>query len=170
MALQSFGERLALRVETPADADFLYDLYAATRSGEMALVDWSDAQQRQFLSMQFEAQSRHYREHFADASFDLIELDGVPIGRLYVYRGEHEFNIIDIALMPDCRGRGIGGFYLRSVLDEARAAGCAVVIHVEQNNPAMRLYLRLGFKRVKAVGIYWFMRWCDAPNQENTAS
>lgn len=148
-----------LRPVTAADNDFLFELYASTRAAEMAQVDWSDAQVREFLQMQFRAQSAHYDEHFADASFDIIELRGTPIGRLYVTELDDEIRIIDIALLPGHQGRGIGGAYLRSIIDRAAESGRSVGIHVERNNPAMKLYERLGFERIRDHGVYWFMRW-----------
>jgi ribosomal protein S18 acetylase RimI-like enzyme len=148
-----------LRAITPADNEFLYRLYASTRAAEMALVNWSDAQVEDFLRMQFHAQSTHYIKHFPDTRFDLIELDGEPIGRLYVDEREDAIHIIDIALLPHYQGRGIGGGYLQSMIDQAHASQRKVSIHVERNNPAMKLYQRLGFRRVKDEGVYWLMQW-----------
>jgi ribosomal protein S18 acetylase RimI-like enzyme len=48
-------------------------------------------------------------------------------------------------------------------MDEAAAAGKAVTIHVEKNNPAMRLYRRLGFRTEEDKGVYDLMRWTAAP-------
>ncbi|MEM6455612.1 MAG: GNAT family N-acetyltransferase [Acidobacteriota bacterium] len=143
------------------DAPFLAALYASTRADEMRQVPWDDAQKAAFLQMQFEAQHRHYAAHFADAAFDLV-LHGperVPIGRLYLDRRDDELRIIDIALLPDWRGRGIGGALMRRVLDEAAAAGKPVRIHVEKNNPALRLYDRLGFRPIEDQGVYHLMEW-----------
>ena len=86
-------------------------------------------------------------------------VDGEPAGRLYVDRRADEIRLIDIALMPAFRRRGIGGELLKRVLDQGREAGLPVQIHVEHNNPAMRLYDRLGFRRVEDQGVYWLMRW-----------
>ena len=58
---------------------------------------------------------------------------------------------------------------MRDLLDEAAGAGKAVTIHVEKNNPAMRLYRRLGFETVEDQGVYDLMRWA-APTQVNTTS
>ena len=136
----------------------------------MALVEWSEEQKQAFVQMQFEAQSAHYAEHFTDASFDIVELDGEAVGRLYVDEIPGELRVIDIALMPQIRRRGIGEHYMRSVMTRAAGAGACVTIHVEKNNPAMGLYERLGFERVEDKGVYWFMRWRAGPAQENTAS
>ena len=164
---------MVLRPASDADFPFLYALYASTRASEMALVDWTEQQKEEFLHMQFNAQHQFYHEHFASASFDVIEIDGSAVGRLYVDRREREIRIIDIALMPDQRGKGIGSELIRELIDEASASDRSVGIHVEHNNPALSLYRRLGFAHVHDEGVYYFMRWQQASQheaQENTAS
>lgn len=164
-----------LRSAQDADLDFLYRLYASTRAAEMALVDWSDEQKQQFLRMQFDAQHRFYHEHFTEAAFDIIRQKGQDIGRLYVDRRPAEIRIIDIALMPEYRGQGIGGDIMQALLDEAAADDKSVTIHVEHNNPALSLYQRLGFRHVSDEGVYYLMEWSRdvksvLGDQENTAS
>ena len=66
---------------------------------------------------------------------------------------------MDIALLPVYRGHGIGTSLMQSILDEAAQAGLPVRIHVEQYNPAMRLYKRLGFQHVGETGVYLLMEW-----------
>ena len=141
------------------DADFLQRVYASTRSDELALTDWSDEQKAQFCRMQFEAQDRHYREHYPGAEFCVIERDGEAIGRLYVDRREREIRIMDISLLPAARGAGLGTRLLRDLKEEARAVGSVVSIHVEKFNPALRLYQRLGFQPVEDLGVYLLMEW-----------
>lgn len=158
-----------LRPVRDADAGFLFRLYASTRADEMALVDWSETQKQEFLQMQFRAQTNHYAEHYAHAHFDIIELDGEAIGRLYLDEQQSELRIIDIALLAEFRGRGIGRYYLETIIERARKQACSVTIHVEHNNPAMSLYRRLGFEKVEDKGVYWFMRW-SAADQAKTAS
>ena len=87
--------------------------------------------------MQFHAQADWYRQHYADASFDVVLVDGEPAGRLYLHRGETEIRIVDIALLPEHRGSGIATSLLRDLLAEADAAGKSVTIHVERLNPAL---------------------------------
>jgi len=107
--------------------------------------------------MQFEAQDAYYREHYHPATFDVIEVDGEPTGRLYVARWEEEIRIIDVALLPEHRGRGIGTTLIRGLLDEAAATGKRLSTHVESHNPARRLYERLGFEEVAEHGLYRLM-------------
>jgi ribosomal protein S18 acetylase RimI-like enzyme len=150
---------VTLRPVGPDDGPFLLDLYASTRAEELAQVPWTDEQKVAFCRMQFAAQHQHYQEHYAGARWDVIELEGAPIGRLYVARWVDEIRIIDIALLPGFRGRGVGSTLLKQVLAEGQAAGKPVSIHVEQFNAALGLYKRLGFEVVEERGAYWFLRW-----------
>ncbi len=159
MTAPSAGPGVALRPVRAGDRDFLYRVYASTRAEELAVVDWSEAEKAAFLAQQFEAQRRYYQEQFPDAAFQVIERDGAPIGRLYLDRRAEEIRIIDIALLPAHRRAGIGGALLRAILAEAAAAGKAVRIHVERNNPALGLYHRLGFHEIDDQGIYLLMEW-----------
>lgn len=155
-------EAISLRSECPQDQEFLFALYASTRAEEMKLVPWSDSQKHSFLKMQFELQSTHYHNHYSSASYQIILSEGRPIGRLYIHRTENQILVIDIALLPQHRGAGIGGQLLEEVLAEARAAKKTVGIHVERNNPALRLYTRLGFSVLEDKGVYYYMEWSPA--------
>lgn len=153
------GLEIGVRPIIAADADFLCDLYADTRADEMAAVDWPAEQKQAFLRMQFDAQHRHYQQYYPNAAFDIILLAGRPIGRLYLDRWATEFRIVDIALVPEHRKRGIGTAFLQAIHAEAQRAGLPVTIHVEQFNPALRLYQRLGFEPVGVNGVYYLMKW-----------
>ena len=132
-------------------------MYASTRTEELAVVPWDDAQKDAFLRMQFDAQDAWWRENYADASFDVVLVGGEPAGRLYVHRGPSEIRIVDIALLPEHRGSGIGSSLLRDLLAEADESGKSVTIHVERMNPALRLYERLGFALAEDKGVYLFL-------------
>jgi ribosomal protein S18 acetylase RimI-like enzyme len=137
---------VTLRPETENDIPFLLAVYASTRAGEMAIVPWTREQKDQFVQMQFGFQRKHYLENYEGATFDIVMVEGSAAGRLYVFRGPSEIRIVDIALLPEYRGRGIGGELLTEILREARDRGLIVSIHVERHNPALRLYQRLGFQ------------------------
>ncbi len=146
-----------LRPATEADRPFLTWLYGSTRTAELALVDWDDAQRTAFVAMQFEAQDRHYRAHYPGAAFDVVEVDGEPAGRLYVHRGPDGIRIIDVILAPAVRRRGIGTALLQALMAEADARQQVLSIHVEVTNPARSLYERLGFVAVGEPGVYQLM-------------
>ena len=152
--LNDRSSRITLRAADAGDRAFLLQVYASTREDELRLVPWSDEQKSAFVEQQFEAQDAYYREQYSPATFEVIELDGRPSGRLYVARWDDEIRIIDIALLPERRGHGIGTELLRDLLDEGARTARRVSIHVERNNPALRLYGRLGFTPVADQGVY----------------
>jgi ribosomal protein S18 acetylase RimI-like enzyme len=148
-----------LRPAVPEDRAFLRAVYGSTRTEELERTDWTDAQKKTFLDHQFAAQDAYYREHYEGATYDVIVVDGWPGGRLYMARWPEEIRIMDIALLPTARGKGVGSALLRELLEEASASGKRVTIHVEHENPAMRLYERLGFRRVEDRPPYVLMEW-----------
>jgi ribosomal protein S18 acetylase RimI-like enzyme len=164
-------ERLGFRPETSADESFLYRLYISTREPEMQMVDWPADQKTTFLRQQFSAQTHHYRTNYPGAEFSIVLLDGRPVGRLYVHRRPDDIRIMDILLAPESRGSGIGTILLHDILQSAVGEGRSVSIHVEQDNPALRLYERLGFQRADTFGVYLLMVWKPrSGDQLNAAS
>ncbi len=147
-------EQPRLRPVADADRAFLVDLYGSVREPELAHVPWDDAAKRAFVEHQFAAQDAHYRAHYPGATLDVVEVAGGRAGRLYVHRGPKDIRIMDVALAPAYRGRGIGTALLRALIDEAERSGRRVSIHVEQNNPARTLYERLGFEPAGEHGVY----------------
>jgi ribosomal protein S18 acetylase RimI-like enzyme len=150
---------VALRPATDADRAFLLALYASTRDDELSQVAWPEGQREAFVQMQFDLQDTQYRRNNPEGTFDVVEIDGTPAGRLYVDRRADDIRIVDIALLPEFRGDGIGSRLIGEVLAEARASGRTVSIHVEVHNPAARLYERLGFVAVSEQGVYRLMAW-----------
>lgn len=162
-----------LRPIREEDMELLYRVYYSTRVNELAMiVDWTDEMKEAFVRQQFNAQHAWYQEHYIGASFDVILVDDVPAGRLYVHRRETEIRLVDITLLPEFRSGGTGTRLLRELMAEAEAAGKPLTIHVEKYNPAMKLYLRLGFRSIADRGPYDLMEWRpgSAEAQLNTAS
>lgn len=148
---------VTLRPATDADLDFLHRLYATTREDELTQVPWTDEQKAAFVSQQFHAQHQYWHENYTDTSWDVVLLDGEPVGRLYVARWPDDIRVVDIALMPAHRGGGLGTRLLRGILAEGDASGRKVSIHVEIFNPARALYERLGFVQAEEKGVYLLM-------------
>jgi ribosomal protein S18 acetylase RimI-like enzyme len=147
-----------LRPATDDDREFLLAVYAGTRADELARAPWPDDAKREFVEMQFRAQDVHYRRSYPRADVSVI-LDGErAVGRLFVDRREREIGIVDIALLPEARGRGLGTALLRDLIAESEASGRPLEVHVEVENPARSLYDRLGFRVVEDVGVYLKMR------------
>jgi ribosomal protein S18 acetylase RimI-like enzyme len=150
---------VALRPVQPGDEPFLLSVYAGTREEELARVPWTAGQKAAFVAQQFAAQTSHYARHYTSMSSDVVLVDGAPAGRLLVARWTSEIRIVDVSLLPEFRGRGVGSALLAALQAEAAAAGKALSIHVEKFNPALRLYERLGFLPVEDKELYLLMEW-----------
>jgi GNAT superfamily N-acetyltransferase len=156
-AAAAFG--IAYRREAEEDRMFMQALYAATRGQELGLGGWPEELRRQFVAQQLFAQRRHLETVHPNAEWLIVERTGAPIGRLCIEDRGGDLWLVDIALMPESRGIGIGGAIMRDLLDLGREAGKPVSLTVFNDNPARRLYDRLGFVEIRAGDVYAEMVW-----------
>jgi ribosomal protein S18 acetylase RimI-like enzyme len=159
------NELVALRPVEAGDDDFLCRVYASTRTDEMALVDWSDEQKEAFLQMQSDAQRAHYRTHYPKAEYFIIQHNRIDMGRFMVERSKDPIILMDIALLPEYRGLGIGTTLIKDLMTEAADKGWALTLHVEFFNPALALYTRLGFVKIAEQDVYYKMSWRNQESQ-----
>ena len=159
-------QQVSFRPICDADRETLLRIYSSSRTAELASFPWSEEQKTAFLQMQFQAQHLHYQDEFAGARFQLILLDGQIAGRLYVHCSEHEMRLVDNTLLPEYRGAGIGSAILRDLLAEALAIGKPLMLQVRFDNPAQRLYQRMGFQLIDEEFPYHQMMW-TAPSGAN---
>ena len=140
----NISERISSRpVVLPDDEPFLDELYASTRDDLNRFIT-DKSQLRQLLKMQHNAQEAAYSAEFPNASHDILLLSGNAIGRLIVDRRPDAIHGVDLALLPEVRGVGIGTIILRNLFKECEDLNVRFIFHVLKNNPAKRLYERLG--------------------------
>lgn len=162
---------ITLRPAVADDEEFLYQLYAATRAGELALGQWDEAQAAAFLQLQFRAQQQSYRRQFPTATTQIIVAGEVAVGRFITNRNAAEILLVDISLLEAWQGRGIGTALIQSLQAEAAASGRPVRLHVLVTNRAQRLYQRLGFVAHGEPSVYLAMTWQPpAAEAEGTAN
>lgn len=148
------------------DHAFLFRLYCSTREEEIRLTAWTDEEKIAFLEMQFKLQHHHYTTHYPDATFEKIVKNGQDAGRLYVDRWKDEIRIMDIALLPEFRGKGIGYYFMRQVMQEGREKGLPVRLHVERFNPALKFYKQLDFHIIEDKDVHLLLEWQPELNIE----
>ena len=119
--------------------------------------------------MQFEAQRRHYRSEMPDCAWLVLEHEGTPVGRLYLESRDDGLHIVDIALMPEWRGKGVGAAILNELKALAETSRVKLCLFVETFNPALNLYRRLGFVQIGDTGVYLEMAWTPNPGSEGPA-
>jgi ribosomal protein S18 acetylase RimI-like enzyme len=155
----------------PEDEAFLQDLYASTRREEVAAWGWEPAQQDAFLHMQFQMQRRAYAMQFAAADHRLILHDGIPAGCLLVARLPDAIRLVDIALLPQFQGHGLGTAAITALQAESAAADKPLRLTVRpENQGARRLYERLGFTVTAQTDLDETMEWrppATSPDHQN---
>jgi len=156
--------KIILRDVTAEDRDFLRQVYATTRADELAMVPWSPEQKEAFVDFQFNAQDVFYRERFPGAQFSVITEDGNPVGRIYILRDPDEIRMLDITVLPEHRGKGIGTFLTRELMAEGERDGKSVQIYVESFNRSRTLFERLGFVPVREEGVNLLFEWTSSGN------
>lgn len=158
---------LTLHPATPDDDAFLCEVFVSTRREEFMRSGWPLERVEAFLREQSRLQQTYYREHYPQGRFDVVALDGQPVGRLYhAWRPAQlgdEARVIDIALLPARRGAGLGTRLMHAVVAEAAAQNLPVSLSVEPDNPVQSLYRRLGFRKTGSSGVYDSMRRDAAP-------
>ncbi len=149
------------RPATEEDRLFMQQLYRTSRDFEMVYLSHLSAEQKeQFLDMQFEAQYQGYQQQCPNAVWTILEEDGVPIGRLIVDYRPGEIGAMDVCLLPEMRGRGIGTQIMRDLQQEGQQRGLPVRLYVTiLNENARRLYERLGFEVIDQTPVHLHMEW-----------
>jgi ribosomal protein S18 acetylase RimI-like enzyme len=155
MRLKNGKVDLVLREATPEDESFLFEVYASTRSEELEATGWTDEQKLAFIRMQFLVRERSQ----PPVEDRIILLNGQPIGRMMVDRGEAAIVLRDIAILTEYRNAGVGSRLLQGLMKEAASAGKPIELHVLASSPAVRLYERLGFRGSGDDGAYLEMKW-----------
>jgi GNAT superfamily N-acetyltransferase len=148
LAKRMHNPSISLRAVTPADEALLFRVYATTRDEELAVVPFTPQEKHAFLRMQFAARQREYAARFSASDRAVIEWEGAPIGYCWLHRGDDEIRIVDVALLPEHRGEGLGTELLTALIAEARERGVAVRLQVLANSAARRRYERMGFAAV----------------------
>ncbi len=156
----------SLRQAGPEDEALLYALFAEDKGAQLAAIGLVAAQLQPLIEMQYRGRKMTYAEQYPEATDSiLIVFDGTPAGRLLVDRKPDCWRIVDIAVAASCRGRGLGAWALKGCQEQCAAAGARLELQVAFENPARRLYERLGFYAVCESSVAVQMAW-NAPEKE----
>lgn len=139
---------MKLRHASSDDENFLFKLFASIRAIEFESIPLPKEQMDTLLKIQFHAQAKQYSEFYPGADNNVILIDDMPAGRLYVDRTSQEIRLVDIAFLPEHQGSGLGTELLHGLVQEADETGLPIRLQVDQTNRAQKLYLRMGFKAI----------------------
>lgn len=94
--------------------------------------------------------------HFDSAS--VVEYEGRPIGLFKVLREPTSWSILQLQLLPEYQGHGLGTALVSQLLADANVARVRTTLHVLKHNPARALYERLGFVVVSEDELEYHMQ------------
>ncbi len=150
---------LTLRPVGPADGEFRLAVYRSTRIEELSPLGWPPEQQMMFLKMQFTAQERSHDTAFPFAARSIVYLGDRPVGVIAVSRSSEEIRLVNLALLPEERGHGLGAHIIKQLQEEARICDRPLRLSVLRGNRAQRLYHKLGFSPAGESELYLQMEW-----------
>ncbi len=138
-----------LRPVDSRDFTFLYMLHRDSLGPYVERIwGWDEDWQRQ-----------HYEENYQPKYMQIIQVEGRDVGMIAVAEYENSFTLRQIEILPEYQGQGLGAAVIRHLQAESAAAGKALTLRVFKINPALRLYLRLGFRILREDDVHYNMRW-----------
>ena len=150
-------ERYGLRRAAAQDEEFLRRLFDETEESLKALPP---ELRRALMEMQYRGREMTYSAQYPELeSWILCLQDGTAAGRHLVARQSNGFHEIDLAVLPEYQGRGLGRFALQELQRRARTEGVGVTLSLAKANPAERLYRRLGFELMDEDEVFRRMVW-----------
>jgi GNAT superfamily N-acetyltransferase len=153
-------------VVLPDDEAFLMTVYASTRE-DVQYLPWEDSLKQEFILMQYRAQKMHYDEYYKDAVHYVVIYDGRPAGRYWVDYGKEDIRLVDMSILPEFRGKGIGTVLFKYAFQRSEEMGLPCVLHVMKEHRSIPMYKRLGFRVIGETGVHDKMERPPRPADEN---
>ena len=141
------------------DQQFVSKVYRRTREKELPFAYLPEEQKSGLLLMQLEAQLADYERNYIGAKRQIILYNEERVGYIYTWDSKREIRILDISLLPEFQGNGIGGTILNDILKTGKQQHKKVSLHVALGNPAKRLYERLGFVKISDNFTHEYMEY-----------
>lgn len=152
-------EAITTRAVAPADQKFLAEVYKSSRGDDLRKLDWDEERISEFLDMQYEAQQNFNAGDYRDATDEVLLIGDKLIGHLMVEARSHEIRLIDVALLPEYRGHGLGTRIIQRIQEKAKSEKRPVRLQVIRFSRAVNLFERLGFVRTSETGTHFQMEW-----------
>lgn len=152
---------ISIRPATDKDDAFLRRVHDAARHWEFETLLQSGQADiyHTIMAQQYKTQHEVYFASYPAAQYGVIQWTDRPIGRLYVNYRDDEVRVLDIAVLPDYRGHGVGEIVLKGICIEAGMRRVPVRLHVHYLSRAQRLYEALGFRQIGIDGPNLSMQW-----------
>lgn len=144
-------KRISTRKSNEKDFDWTFELKKAALKDYIVQTfgPWNEVWQLQ-----------EHRKDFSSGQFEIIKVDGIDAGYLWVRRTDKAIYLIDICVAPEWQGQGIGSKMIEKLLLEAKALQLPVELGVfKVNHSALKLYEKPGFSRISETQTHILMRF-----------
>lgn len=166
LALAQYLDTFTVRTADDGDQEFLKRLYASTRD-DLRRMTADPVFVESLIALQQNMQAAGYRNAYPDAQYLIVEQHGEAIGRLVLNIGSDDMRLVDIAFLPQARGKGFGTAVLRALQRSAAQVRLPVRLSVHAGNARARcLYAALGFQFESGNDMAEQMIWKDAMHPE----
>lgn len=159
------------RLETPEDEAFLRRLIVEATMLKLGAQAWPQPMRDHLLGIQYTSRLGTIRGNYPDALSRIILLDGMPAGWVVTAELENRIHLVEIMVLAEHRGKGIGSSVMGEIIAAAGSARKPVRLHVDPlNSSAIQLYERLGFRRTGGDLVEHEMAWQSLDSASPPAS
>lgn len=155
----TLSEKLGVRSVKKQDQPFLESLFLSARP-HLQSINLPDPLLAALIKQQYSMQQNHYRTQWPHAEKLIITQARAAIGQLMLAESDSCLHIIDLALLPSYRRKGIGRSLLSSLQQAAKIGELLLKLSVDkQNILAKKLYLSMGFQLTEQTETHCSMSW-----------
>lgn len=154
------SDTITLRPTLPEDQPFCLHLFTLVKTEELQAWQWDETLRARLMHMQFAAHEQHFRQCRETVSDSIVSVEPAAqaIGRMVVLRGAG-LHLADLTLLPEFRSRGIGSRLISDLQAQAAGEGLSLRLQCNPGNPALHLYLRLGFQVIEPGVAHSLLEW-----------
>lgn len=148
-----------LRTADDGDEIFLRGLFNDVKSAEFGNAGIPGPQLALLLDMQYRARNESYAREHPDMLCRIISSGDQRVGSIFTRTDAEALHLIDISILANMRGQGIG----TAVMEYLKTEANRITLNVfTGNSDARRLYERLGFGVLGGDSMYLEMEWKNA--------
>lgn len=140
--------------------EFLLQVFKESRIDLAYINGISEEQKSMIILQQYKIEQEQLKQMYPNAKFNIVMMNEKTVGRLYIHNGEISDRILQIGLLEEYRGMGIGKMLVKLVIEDAMKRGKNVQLQVAWfNEAAYRFYEKLGFKIIENNGVAYEMQY-----------